>query len=347
MEQEDWKRLACFGCLQFLGLDKTIELFSAWRDVVSNYTLDISKQIEFDLDNYLNDDLPRSGIMAQLSVLAILISKEFDAALEAIVTGEWGSFDTLFEEDKKKWKPMGKDWHDFRKNEVFLWCRQLAEWVETADEGAALPPVREIEPWEKRLWCEEIARSLPRTAAPFEQEKDNESLMDSERLHRRQRVANRLHLSIDPFTPVETVTKKVAEIVKRYQEKRTTEYMEDFQHEINQGALEPDIVQQEANEDRLSYDTHRTTQGKQHKTIKGNFEIYLRSLRVYSLDRGGCTPGEIASRTHHPQGWEGYQKRGEDRQISSAHKKDKDRAQKLGSSGKRVPGPEGSGRKVT
>lgn len=326
MESTEWYREACFACLEFLGIDKAS--LTTWNEVLSEYTRDITRQIEFDLKNSSYEDLPRFGTIAQLSVFAILISKEFDAALQALVAEKWNDFDRLFSSRKKQYESNGLDWHEFRTEEIFLWCRQLAQWVEQAHDGLCLPPVREIELWEKRLWCEEIARSLPRTAAPFEQDEGTESPMDSKRLRKRRKVANRLHLSIDPFTPVEIVAKKVAEIIKRYQDERTKEWTEDHQHEISQGALKRETVQQWAEEDRLQYDSRRTTQGKAHRTIKSDLEINLRSLRIYELRKRGCNPKRIAEITGHPESWEKYITSGEENKIASAHKKDIDRAKK-------------------
>jgi hypothetical protein len=327
MESKEWRRDTCFGCLEFLGIDKAP--LKTWKAVISDYTRDLHRQIEFDLNDNSDEDLPRAGIISQLSVFAILVSKEFDAALKALVIGEWDSFDRLFNTHKKQYELEGFDWHEFRTEEIFLWCRQLAQWVEQAHEGLCLPPVREIELWEKRLWCEEIARSLPRSAAPFEQDDGKESPMDSKRLWRRRNVANRLHISIDPFTPVEIVAKKVMEIVKRYQDERTKGFIDDFQHEIDQGALKSDIVQQWAEEDRLQYDARRTNRNIRHRTIKRDLEINLRSLRIYNLRELKLKQMEIAEITGHPEAWEKYITEGEENKISSAHKKDLDRAKKL------------------
>jgi len=327
MESKEWLRGACFGNLRFLGLDSTTESLETWRKRISEYIRETAKHIKFDLSEYSNIDLPRRVILAQLSVLAILVSREFDAALEAVVAGEWEQFDLLFESEKKQCEAAGGDWHDFRTREVFLWCRHLSRWAEETSEGMN-EPVREIEPWEKRLWCEEIARSLPQTSAPFEQKEGAHSF---KRFRGRYKEARRLHLSIDPFTPVEIVTEKVAEIVKRYQEEASKEHIDSFQHEIEQNVpgINADIVQLWDREERLNYDDIRNAKGVTHSKLKDKANEFFTWLKIYHLKRRKYSPIEIAKETNSPKDWAAHLKENKIDALRREHNKKNKRAQKL------------------
>lgn len=327
MESKEWLRRSCFGCLRFLGLDSTTDSLETWKSCISEYTRKITKQIECNLRDYSDLDLPRGIILAQLSALAILISREFDAALEAIVTGEWDSFDLLLKSERKQHVAKRWNWHDFRTKEVFLWCRLLARLTEQANEGEN-EPVREIEPWEKRLWCEEIARSLPRTTAPFEQEGNKHDYKQS---WRRYKKSHRLHLSIEPFTPVEIVAEKVTEIVKRYQEEYLTEQVESLQYDRDKKKpyFTFDIIQKIIEEDRLNYDDIRHHEIGRRIMLKGKAKTFLKWLKIYHLKRRGYSPEEIAEYTNVPKDWKEHLQEKKLDSITREQNKEGKRAQKL------------------
>lgn len=349
MVSKEWRRSTCFGCLKFLGIDSSVESLETWKDRVSIHIHDITKQIKFDLSNYSDVDLPRARIIAQLSILSILISKEFEAALEAIVTGEWNSFDLLFQHEEKKIITKTWDWHDFRTHEVFLWCRILSRWMQQVNEGAS-KPVREIEPWEKRLWCEEIAHFSPRTTAPFEQ---NENRYNNKQSWRRYQEAYRLHLSIDPLSPVEIVTEMVANILREYQNKlskeqsvnfqknteqednitgnKTNEEKDDFFDDIKleEFDIDPKIIELLDQEDRLHYDDIRLKNGKIYRKLKDKANEYINWLTIYHLKRQKIKTVEIARYTNVPKDWETHLKENKIDAIRREHNKEKKRAQKL------------------
>nr|WP_320010565.1 hypothetical protein [uncultured Desulfobulbus sp.] len=322
MDSKERLRWYCLSFLKFLELDLSTDSLGTWEERISEYIRKFTQQIEFDLNNCPEADLPRGNILAQLSTLAILISEEFDVSLEAVVTGEWEHFDRLFTDEKEHYESRGRDWHDYRTRKIFWWFNSLSRWVKQADERTSAP-ARELELWEKRLWCEEISQDIPRTIAPFEADEDPEAFKQ------RYKEANRLHLSIDPFAPVEVIVEKVEEIVKQHQEATYKDYIASFQHEMNQGVFDIEDVQRWAEEDRLRYDDLRGDQGRRSGTLKGKTSSYLQWLKIYRLKRGKYSPEEIAKVTGVPKDWEAHLKENKVAAIRREQDKQRGRARKL------------------
>jgi hypothetical protein len=268
--------------LYFTGGDENTSL-QGWRRATQE-TVKIVKDALREYATYESslDDKeapPLSFVYSLFSVLCILISEEYDAALVAFIENDPGPL-ALF-------LPEGTPLDAVLREADSIAERARLEW-ENATRNKGLKPVHTLTPYEMKL-CLQEKGMLPQTLPAWKR------LIHSRALNRA--AWGNLLLSIDPFTPPELAGKKVEIMLREFQAKQAKEIEESWQDEMKAGVVGDDFPANAAEEERLRFDFRRAFAGNKKTRGEGTtFEIWLRRLEVYDLSRRGISSKEIGVR---------------------------------------------------
>ena len=270
--------------LSFIGGDENTSL-QGWRGATQE-TVKIVKDAlrgyashESSLDD--NDAPPLSVVYSFFSVLCILISEEYDAALVAFVENNPAPLSSLL--------PEGTPLDDVLRAADSIAERVRLEW-EHAARNKGLKPVRALTPYEMKLRLQYQGK-IPHTMPP----EKRFSVIEYPALKRA--AWDNLFLAIDPFTPPEIAGKKVEALLREFQAKQAKDIEESWQDELKSGVVGDGFPAQAAEEGRLRFDFRRAFAGNKKTRGEGTtFEIWLRRLEVYDLSRRGISSKEIGAR---------------------------------------------------
>jgi len=270
--------------LRFIGGDEKTSL-QGWR-TLTRETVKIVKDTlrkyashESSLDD--NDAPPLSSVYSLFSVLCILISEEYDAALVAFVENDPAPLALLL--------PEGTPLDDVLREADSIADRVRLDW-EKFHSNKVLKPVRELTPYEMKLRLQYRGHVL------FDSKTGKKlSVLDFPALKRA--IWDNLFLAIDPFTPPELAGKKVETMLREFQAKQAKEIEESWQEELKAGIVGDDFPANDAEEERLRFDFRRAFTGNKKTRGEGTtFELWLRRLDVYDLSGPGISSKEIIDR---------------------------------------------------
>ncbi|MDU0460469.1 MAG: hypothetical protein RW306_17200 [Geobacteraceae bacterium] len=267
--------------LYFTGGDENTSL-QGWR-TATRETVKIVKDTlreyashESSLDD--NDAPPLSFIYSLFSVLCILISEEYDAALVAFVENDPTPLALLL--------PEGTPLDDVSREAVWIVEQLRREW-QHAVRNKGLKSVRELTPYEMKLRLQHRGHVL------FDSKTGKQvSMLDFPGLRRA--VWESIFIAIDPFTPPELAGKKVETMLREFQATQAKEIEESWQDELKAGIVGDDFPTTAAEEERLRFDFRRAFSGNKKTRGEGTtFEKWLRRLEVYEYARRGLSSREI------------------------------------------------------
>ncbi|MBB5348980.1 hypothetical protein JWG42_01665 [Desulfoprunum benzoelyticum] len=284
-------RESCRNQLYFLVSEPDVHVCS-WKKRAEKAVRLIQKTIEEDEEGYENDSLGLKPAYHFFAAMAILVSVEFDACIEALISDNWTAFEKLYSIEKLYCFEHDINWKEYRMNILFDIAITLRLNWNAAWNTRGEMPVRELTSREKLTYLQEIGR-LHRTPESIPEWKNDGFSYE----HRPPLISNRIHISIDPLTPVEIVTKMVSKILEEKHSAYFEEIEQSWKNEIENGAHDETFVSNEIMHAKASFDFRRTME-KNKRTRGGltTFEIMLRSLLAFEMDRKGKTKSEIAQK---------------------------------------------------
>lgn len=225
---------------------------------------------------------PLSFVYSLFSVLCILISEEFDAALALFVENDAAPFISI--------SPEGTSLDDILREAGSIIHLARHGW-ESAARNKGLKPVHTLTSCEMKL-CLQERGILPHTLPAWKRSKHFTAL---------NRIAwDNLLLTIDPFTPPDLAGKKVEAMLQEFQSRHAKEIEESWKNELKAGIVDEDFPARDADRERLLFDFRRAFSGNKKTRGEGTiFEIWLRRLEVYDCARRGLTSKEIGERIKH------------------------------------------------
>jgi len=271
--------------LEFIGGGQKTSLQGwrrATRDTINDIKETLREYASYETNLEASDAPTLSCVYSLFSVLCILISEEFDAALVLFVEGDTVPLTSLFPEETPP---------DAVIREAD-WIAQIVrlEWEKFA-RLRGLKSVRTMTPYEMKICLQErglISRDHPTG-------KRSASSKNSYAISRI--VWGNLHITIDPFTPPDLAAKKVENLLQEYQEKHVKELEESWANEVAAGVVNRAFAVQNAKEEQLRFDYRRAYKGNKKSRGEGTtFEIWLRRLEVYDLARRPLTAQKIIER---------------------------------------------------
>jgi hypothetical protein len=283
-------RVRCFPQLHFLSAREG-DSFSVWKRATREAIEILNDRINEAMPRIKKDEIALSPVYAAFSVLAILISEKFEACLQALVNDKWDSMDQLFQEEKQYCLlEESINWEEYRPTIITYICRCLGLNWETFYSCWGALPVRELERWEKKIYCEEIGL-LPRSP-----------VQDSENRWERYEIAHqRLQLSIDLFVPLEVISEQVKSIVKQKQDAFLEGIKRDWDPELQGGVIDQDFINKDILHTKLRFDFKRGIKQDKRTRVVSTFETWHVALRTYYLRyRKGEKPREIAQQKWFP-----------------------------------------------
>lgn len=264
--------------LYCIGVDENTSLQGcrrATRETASDIIKTLRKYASHETN--LNDKIAPSlsFIYSMFSLLCILISEEFDAVLIAIVEDNPEPLTSLF--------PKGTPLENVLREADFI-AGLTRMYYENATRHNGIKPVRSLTHYEMKL-CLQDRGMIPRTLPAWKLSQKSGTLTRI--------VHSNLHVAIDPFTPPELAGKKVEAMLREFQVKQTKEIEESWGSELKAGIVDKNFPARTAKEERLRYDFRRAYSGNKKTRGETTFEIMLRRLEIYDLDRRRFPPPEI------------------------------------------------------
>lgn len=243
------------------------------RQAISTHTRELSILLE-----EIEEGLAPAQYYNRFALLALLISRHFDACIIGLLRDDWKIFDKLYKKTTEE-----ENIEEIRWERVFFFLSQIDTYYNASFFWHNQPVARILEPWEKRLWLEEF-RHIQREIQPIE-EIENAGINYFSRWNT---TRNRLHLSIDPNAPPELIAKAVAAIVTREQEAARREIA------VSWADHGPDTAARMAEEHQASFDLRRSaTTGKNARSLHSTLSAWLRALRTWDARRTGQKEQDI------------------------------------------------------
>lgn len=215
----------------------------------------IGNRIDSDIRKFEENKIALKHILSLITAMAILISKQFDACLKGTISNNWDLFDKCFDN-----KP-----HDRYIFALDIFRKLRSAWEEgflQIDE----PIVREITQGDKKNYLEDVGEIPRRYLHP------DEICIRKQNYDRHIRV----HLSIDPFAPIESIAKMVKNIIKEKKEKYINEIEKSL---IEQGIADKEQLENTIKAEILAFDNPRYSD--QDKRTQSTLSARIRSLRFY------------------------------------------------------------------
>ena len=263
--------------------------YFAWERSRTKLINTIVDEIQITLERLEPDEQPLRFFYSAFALLAMLVSKRFTYCLQALLLNDWRGFEWLHQDYKQWCIDERLDWQEHRKYRLQDDFPSLFHVWEEMNRGLLADPVREITDLDRRMWCEETGR-VPRTMTPAEKE---EGCPDFRMRHHM--AFDRIQLTIDPFTPVEVVLKNVKALVEERQAGYLQRVRGKWAHELKQGVVDAEFVEQFVKHEQLEFDFARSFPGNKRVRSGGTtFSTWLRSLLVLdAAQNNGDTYKEI------------------------------------------------------